>query len=41
MYPVLFRIGGGLRSRPRARRVLRAARVPIPGYYSLDLALER
>ena len=39
--PILFRIGGGLRSRPRARRALRAARVPIPGYYSLDLALER
>jgi ubiquinone/menaquinone biosynthesis C-methylase UbiE len=39
--PVLFRIGGPLRSRPRARRVLRAAKVPIPGYYSLELALER
>jgi hypothetical protein len=39
--PVLFRIGGGLRSRPNARRALRAVRVPIPGYYSLELALER
>jgi ubiquinone/menaquinone biosynthesis C-methylase UbiE len=39
--PLLFRLGGGLRSRPRARRVLRAVKVPIPGYYSLELAVER
>jgi ubiquinone/menaquinone biosynthesis C-methylase UbiE len=39
--PLLFRIGGGLRSRPKARRALRAAKVPIPGYYNLELALER
>jgi ubiquinone/menaquinone biosynthesis C-methylase UbiE len=39
--PLLFRIGGGLRTRPRTRRVLRAVRVPIPGYYSLELAVER
>jgi len=39
--PLLFRIGGGLRSRPTARRALRAAKVPIPGYYNLELALER
>jgi len=39
--PLLFRIGGALRSHPTARRALRAVRVPIPGYYSLELALER
>ena len=39
--PLLFRLGGRLRSRPRARGVLRAAKVPIPGYYSLELAVER
>jgi ubiquinone/menaquinone biosynthesis C-methylase UbiE len=39
--PLLFRVGRGLRSRPRARRMLRAAKVPIPGYYSLELAVER
>jgi len=39
--PLLFRLGGRLRSYARARRVLRAAKVPIPGYYSLELAVER
>jgi ubiquinone/menaquinone biosynthesis C-methylase UbiE len=39
--PLLFRIGGRLRSRPRARHALRAVKVPIPGYYSLELAVER
>jgi ubiquinone/menaquinone biosynthesis C-methylase UbiE len=39
--PLLFRLGGRLRSRPRARRLLRAAKVPIPGYYSLEVAVER
>ena len=39
--PLLFRLGGRLRSHARARRVLRAAKVPIPGYYSLELAVER
>ena len=39
--PLLFRLGKGLRSRPRARRVLRAVKVPIPGYFSLELVVER
>ena len=39
--PLLFRLGGRLRAHARARRVLRAAKVPIPGYYSLELAVER
>jgi hypothetical protein len=39
--PLLFRIGGRLRTRPRTRRVLRAVKVPIPGYYSLELVVER
>ncbi len=39
--PLLFRIGGRLRSRPAALRLLRAVKVPIPGYYSLELAVER
>jgi ubiquinone/menaquinone biosynthesis C-methylase UbiE len=38
--PLLFRIGGGLRSRPGVLRVLRAAKVPIPGYYSLEIVVE-
>jgi SAM-dependent methyltransferase len=39
--PVLFRVGGGLAPRRRLLRVLRAPRVPIPGYYALELVLER
>ncbi len=42
--PVLFRLGhplSGLETRTSLLRVLRAARVPIPGYYSLELVLER
>ena len=39
--PVLFRIGHGLRSRPKLLRALRAAKVPIPGYYVLELVVER
>jgi SAM-dependent methyltransferase len=39
--PVLFRVGHRLRSRPRLLRVLRAAKVPIPGYYVLELVVER
>jgi ubiquinone/menaquinone biosynthesis C-methylase UbiE len=38
--PVLFRVGGRLRTRPRARRVLRAVKVPIPGYFGLELIVE-
>ena len=42
--PVLFRLGHrvpGLGRHRRLLRLLRAARVPIPGYYSLELLLER
>jgi ubiquinone/menaquinone biosynthesis C-methylase UbiE len=42
--PVLFRLGHrypGLSSRPSVLRALRVPRVPIPGYYSLDVVLER
>lgn len=39
--PLLFRVGGALRSRPRLRRSLRTVKVPIPGYYSLELVVER
>jgi SAM-dependent methyltransferase len=42
--PLLFRIGGrlpGLAGRQALLRVLRAARVPIPGYYALEVVLER
>jgi ubiquinone/menaquinone biosynthesis C-methylase UbiE len=38
--PVLFRVGGGLRRRPRLRRALRAVKVPIPGYETLELVAE-
>jgi SAM-dependent methyltransferase len=39
--PALFRIAGGLASYPRLLRVLRLAKVPIPGYYALELVVER
>jgi ubiquinone/menaquinone biosynthesis C-methylase UbiE len=42
--PLLFRLGGrypGLASRRTLLRALRAPKVPIPGYYSLDVVLER
>ena len=42
--PVLFRLVRrypGLRTRRTLLRGLRAPRVPIPGYYSLDVVLER
>ena len=39
--PVLFRVGRRLRSRPKLLRALRAAKVPIPGYYVLELVVER
>jgi ubiquinone/menaquinone biosynthesis C-methylase UbiE len=41
--PVLFRVGGkvpGLAGRRGVLRVLRAAKVPIPGYYALELVVE-
>jgi ubiquinone/menaquinone biosynthesis C-methylase UbiE len=39
--PLLFRFGGGLRGRRRLLRALRAAKVPIPGYASLEVVVER
>jgi ubiquinone/menaquinone biosynthesis C-methylase UbiE len=42
--PLLFRIGGkvpGLAGRQRLLRVLRAVKVPIPGYYALETGVER
>jgi 2-polyprenyl-3-methyl-5-hydroxy-6-metoxy-1,4-benzoquinol methylase len=39
--PVLFRFGGGLRTRPTLLRALRAVKVPIFGYYTLELVVER
>ena len=42
--PFLFRVGGrvpGLASRQTLLRVLRAVKVPIPGYYALELVGER
>ena len=39
--PVLFRLGHRLRGRRRLLRLLRAVQVPIPGYYSLEVILER
>lgn len=42
--PLLFRVGHWYRGLARRRgllRVLRAPRVPIPGYYSLEVVLER
>jgi SAM-dependent methyltransferase len=42
--PVLFRLGrrySGLSARLALLRALRALKVPIPGYYSLEVVLER
>jgi 2-polyprenyl-3-methyl-5-hydroxy-6-metoxy-1,4-benzoquinol methylase len=39
--PVLFRVGRRLRSHPKLLHALRAAKVPIPGYYVLELVVER
>jgi ubiquinone/menaquinone biosynthesis C-methylase UbiE len=39
--PLLFRLGGRLRLRRGLLRVLRAPRVPIPGYFSLEIVVER
>lgn len=38
--PLLFRFGARLRSRRGALRVLRAVKVPIPGYFSLEIVVE-
>jgi hypothetical protein len=38
--PLLFRVGGRLAAHPRALRALRAVKVPILGYYSLELVAE-
>jgi 2-polyprenyl-3-methyl-5-hydroxy-6-metoxy-1,4-benzoquinol methylase len=38
--PVLFRFGRRLEARPRLLHALRAVRVPIPGYYALELVVE-
>ena len=42
--PMLFRLGhriAGLRGRRRLLHLLRAVKVPIPGYFSLEVVLER
>jgi len=39
--PLLFRVGGRLRGRGRLLRALRAVKVPIPGYASLEVVVER
>jgi 2-polyprenyl-3-methyl-5-hydroxy-6-metoxy-1,4-benzoquinol methylase len=39
--PLLFRAGGRLATRRTLLRALRAPKVPIPGYYSLGVVLER
>lgn len=39
--PLLFRFGGGLAAHPRLLRALRTPKVPIPGYYALELVVER
>ncbi len=39
--PLLFRIGGRLRDRHALLRLLRAVKVPIPGYYALEVVVER
>jgi len=38
--PLLFRFGRRLRSRRGVLRVLRAVKVPIPGYFSLEVIVE-
>jgi 2-polyprenyl-3-methyl-5-hydroxy-6-metoxy-1,4-benzoquinol methylase len=39
--PLLFRVGGRLGRQRTLLRVLRFPRVPIPGYYSLEIVAER
>jgi hypothetical protein len=38
--PLLFRAGGRLASHRHTLRARRAAKVPIPGYYRLEVVLE-
>jgi hypothetical protein len=38
--PLLFRISGRVATHRRVLSVLRAAKVPIPGYYGLEVVLE-
>jgi len=39
--PLLFRAGRRIAERPRVLRLARAPRVPIPGYYALEIVGER
>jgi hypothetical protein len=39
--PLLFRVGGRLRGRRRLLHALRVVKVPIPGYASLEVVVER
>jgi len=39
--PLLFRVGGRVRGRRRLLRALRIVKVPIPGYASLEVVVER
>src|SRR5262249_47699320 len=39
--PLLFRVGSGLRGRRSLLHALRMVKVPIPGYSSLELVVER
>ena len=39
--PLLFRMGRRLRSRPTLLKALRAVKVPIPGYFALEIVVER
>jgi len=39
--PLLFRYGGGLARHGRLLRLLRAPKVPIPGYYALEVVVGR
>jgi ubiquinone/menaquinone biosynthesis C-methylase UbiE len=39
--PLLFRVGGRLRGRRRLLGALRVVKVPIPGYASLEVVVER
>ena len=39
--PLLFRVGGRFRGRRRLLHALRLVKVPIPGYSSLEVVVER
>jgi ubiquinone/menaquinone biosynthesis C-methylase UbiE len=39
--PLLFRLGGRLRGRQRLLHALRVVKVPIPGYASIEVVVER